>query len=175
MTARASLTCFRTCFLPGRAKDLSAPRHITVYPVYCLSSLWNESGAEINHNIRVLVGASRAGTDDGGIVSVETHKVEERLQSGAMLLLMSVNMSYETLIMPDTLHRTPWDTPQDGRQWITIYRLCSIAESVRKFLSYALVVQDVAQMQHTRCSWRKMTEARACLVSVSSFDFGSSK
>ena len=23
---RASLTCFRTCFIPGRAKDLSAPR-----------------------------------------------------------------------------------------------------------------------------------------------------
>jgi len=24
---RASLTCFRACFLPGRAKDLSAPRY----------------------------------------------------------------------------------------------------------------------------------------------------
>ena len=24
--SRASLTCFRACFLPGRAKDLSAPR-----------------------------------------------------------------------------------------------------------------------------------------------------
>jgi len=26
---RASLTCFRACFLPGRAKDLSAPRYFT--------------------------------------------------------------------------------------------------------------------------------------------------
>jgi len=26
LKSRASLTCFRTCFLPGRAKDLSAPR-----------------------------------------------------------------------------------------------------------------------------------------------------
>ena len=26
--ARASLTCFRACFLPGRAKDLSAPLYI---------------------------------------------------------------------------------------------------------------------------------------------------
>ena len=27
----ASLTCFRACFLPGRAKDLSAPRYIYIY------------------------------------------------------------------------------------------------------------------------------------------------
>ena len=40
MTARASmllkshafLTCFRACFLPGRAKDLSAPRYIYSVP-----------------------------------------------------------------------------------------------------------------------------------------------
>jgi len=25
LKSRASLTCFRPCFLPGRAKDLSAP------------------------------------------------------------------------------------------------------------------------------------------------------
>jgi len=25
---RVSLTCFRACFLPGRAKDLSAPRYV---------------------------------------------------------------------------------------------------------------------------------------------------
>jgi len=25
LKSRASLTCFRVCFLPGRAKDLSAP------------------------------------------------------------------------------------------------------------------------------------------------------
>jgi len=27
LESRASLTCFRACFLPGRAKDLSAPRY----------------------------------------------------------------------------------------------------------------------------------------------------
>ena len=27
LKSRASLTCFRVCFLPGRAKDLSAPRY----------------------------------------------------------------------------------------------------------------------------------------------------
>jgi len=26
LKSRASLTCFRACYLPGRAKDLSAPR-----------------------------------------------------------------------------------------------------------------------------------------------------
>ena len=29
LKSRASLTCFRACFLPGRAKDLSATRKIT--------------------------------------------------------------------------------------------------------------------------------------------------
>jgi len=28
LKSRAFLTCFRTCFLPGRAKDFSAPRYI---------------------------------------------------------------------------------------------------------------------------------------------------
>ena len=28
LKSRASLTCFRACFLPGRAKDLSAPRYM---------------------------------------------------------------------------------------------------------------------------------------------------
>jgi len=27
LKSRASLTCFRACFIPGRAKDLSAPRY----------------------------------------------------------------------------------------------------------------------------------------------------
>ena len=66
-----------------------------------------DSGIEINSNKCVVVGVSRAGTDDGSIVSIETRKAEERLRSGGRLLLMSVNMSYETLIMPDALHRTP--------------------------------------------------------------------
>ena len=29
LKSRASLTCFRACFLPGRAKDLSALRCVT--------------------------------------------------------------------------------------------------------------------------------------------------
>ena len=28
LKSRASLTCFRACFLPGQAKDLSAPRYV---------------------------------------------------------------------------------------------------------------------------------------------------
>ena len=31
LKSRASLTCFRACFLPGRAKDLSAPRYVNLY------------------------------------------------------------------------------------------------------------------------------------------------
>jgi len=32
LKSRASLTCFRACFLPGRAKDLSTPRYVTLLP-----------------------------------------------------------------------------------------------------------------------------------------------
>jgi len=49
-------------------------------------------GAEISRNKCVLVGASRAGTDGGGIVSIETRKFEESLRGGGRLLLMTVNM-----------------------------------------------------------------------------------
>ena len=31
LKSRASLTFFRACFLPGRAKDLSAPRYIRIW------------------------------------------------------------------------------------------------------------------------------------------------
>jgi len=31
LKSRASLTCFRACFLPGRAKDLSAPRYMRLW------------------------------------------------------------------------------------------------------------------------------------------------
>ena len=31
LKSRASLTCFRACYVPGRAKDLSAPRYIITY------------------------------------------------------------------------------------------------------------------------------------------------
>ena len=30
LKSRASLTCFRACFIPGRAKDLSAPRYVVL-------------------------------------------------------------------------------------------------------------------------------------------------
>jgi len=33
LKSRASLTCFRAYFLPGRAKDLSAPRYITLLSI----------------------------------------------------------------------------------------------------------------------------------------------
>jgi len=35
LKSRASLTCFRDCFLPRRAKDLSAPRYINS-DQYCI-------------------------------------------------------------------------------------------------------------------------------------------
>jgi len=34
LKSRASLTCFRACFLPGRAKDLSASRYTLARPMY---------------------------------------------------------------------------------------------------------------------------------------------
>ena len=34
LKSRASLTCFRACFLPGRAKDLLAPRYIALFQNY---------------------------------------------------------------------------------------------------------------------------------------------
>jgi len=37
LKSRASLTCFRVCFLPGRAKDLSAPRYIYIYVCVCVA------------------------------------------------------------------------------------------------------------------------------------------
>jgi len=76
----------------------------------------SESGAEINRTKCVLAGASCAGTDDGGIINIETRRAEERLRSGGRFLLMSVNMSYETLIMLNALYRTPLDMSHDGGQ-----------------------------------------------------------
>jgi hypothetical protein len=61
------------------------------------------SGAELT--ALVLVGASFRGTDYGGIVSIETRRAEERLRSAGSLSV-SINMSYETLIIPDALYRT---------------------------------------------------------------------
>ena len=39
LKSRASLTCFRACFLPGRAKDLSAPRYY--YTDFFYMAYWN--------------------------------------------------------------------------------------------------------------------------------------
>jgi len=45
LKSRASLTCFRACFLPGRAKDLSAPGmlppHTNAQTLYALRSEGN--------------------------------------------------------------------------------------------------------------------------------------
>ena len=38
--SRASLTCFRACFLPGRAKDLSAPRY---YRTHWILTRWTQN------------------------------------------------------------------------------------------------------------------------------------
>jgi len=40
LKSRASLTCFRACFLPGRAKDLSARRY---------GSVWSSARISIRH------------------------------------------------------------------------------------------------------------------------------
>jgi len=37
LKSRASLTCFRTCFLSGRDKDLSAPRVRTLLTLFPLN------------------------------------------------------------------------------------------------------------------------------------------
>jgi hypothetical protein len=72
------------------------------------------SGAPVNRTKCVLVLESSAGTNDGSIVSIEARRAEERLRSGGKLLIMSVNMSYETLILPDTLCRKPRDMSRIG-------------------------------------------------------------
>ena len=41
LKSRASLTCFRVCFLPGRAKDLSAPRYVHHIVSSCTGNLIN--------------------------------------------------------------------------------------------------------------------------------------
>jgi hypothetical protein len=124
------------------------------------------SGAYINRTKCVLVVESSAGTDDGSVASIEA-----KLRSGGRLS-MSVNMCDERLILSYTLYRTLSNMPHVGRQWTKMYNSFSTAESVRKFLSQALILQDV-QMQHTGCkvtkdvvSGRRITEA-TYLVNVS--------
>ena len=43
LKSHASLTCFRACFLPGRDKDLSAPRYSQLYDKIVLNKI-NSSG-----------------------------------------------------------------------------------------------------------------------------------
>jgi len=47
LKSRASLTCFRACFLPDRAKDLSAPRNFLYRGSYTGVQL---SGRETDHS-----------------------------------------------------------------------------------------------------------------------------
>jgi len=48
LKSRASLTCFRACFLPGRAKDLSAPRNNPTM----VSIIGQEEGEQIHPKCR---------------------------------------------------------------------------------------------------------------------------
>ena len=63
LKSRASLTCFRACFLPGRAKDLSAPRQNRDFAetIFFWLPLWKSHsriiGFAIAVRIRSLVGA----------------------------------------------------------------------------------------------------------------------
>jgi len=58
LKSRASLTCFRACFLPGRAKDLSASRYLHMQWIYMwLRNLF--SGAECFHGDMTLANATQ--------------------------------------------------------------------------------------------------------------------
>jgi len=46
LKSRASLTCFRTCFLPGRAKDLSPPRVFIFWKTYKDFSIYKVRSAQ---------------------------------------------------------------------------------------------------------------------------------
>ena len=48
LKSRASLTCFRACFLPDRAKDLLAPRHVTLSFTIKLLVLYVSTGNTTN-------------------------------------------------------------------------------------------------------------------------------
>ena len=54
LKSRASLTCFRACFLPGRAKDLSAPRYYgTVYRFKSWTQpRWSKSSQSFKRTIK---------------------------------------------------------------------------------------------------------------------------
>ena len=41
LKSRASLTCFRACFLPDRDKELSAPPYITSQTTHWLDQIWS--------------------------------------------------------------------------------------------------------------------------------------
>jgi hypothetical protein len=64
LKSRASLTCYRACFLPGRAKDLSAPGKLSsnyYYANLCLMV------TEIKHQV---VKAQRGGTVESALTTV---------------------------------------------------------------------------------------------------------
>ena len=51
LKSRASLTCFRACFLPGRATDLSAPQYNNTHGINNISFLvgWVQNTATVKH------------------------------------------------------------------------------------------------------------------------------
>jgi len=51
LKSRPTLTCFRACFLPGRATDLPAPRYITNY--HC-ALWWQQLTAFLNENALLI-------------------------------------------------------------------------------------------------------------------------
>ena len=59
LKSRASLTCFRACFLPGRAKDLSAPRYVHKYAA-CALRPWSKTCNFNKCGIRARMGDKRA-------------------------------------------------------------------------------------------------------------------
>ena len=64
LKSRASLTCYRACFLPGRAKDLSAPGKLSSN--YCYANLCLMV-TEIKHQV---VKAQRGGTVESALTTV---------------------------------------------------------------------------------------------------------
>jgi len=51
LKSRASLTCFRACFLPGRANDLSAPRYISLYSINWLIFIMDTLFLSVRHEL----------------------------------------------------------------------------------------------------------------------------
>jgi len=55
LKSRVSLTCFRACFLPGRAKDLSAPRYVSSKTIHILWNILIHCYVKLTHPIYTQV------------------------------------------------------------------------------------------------------------------------